>query len=261
MNHFHVQEVLLLIPILLYIIMSLLTANRGELLSWLMAVFVFWYIVSQRNTGWSKRVVIRFIKRAIVFFVVAIAVFWLLAFFMGTADGKVDNDFVLYISNYLAGGISSFNLFLEQGGIKPKWFGEETFVTLNNNISTIFNIDHISIRTLEFRNTRGYAVVNIYSSFRRFYHDFGISGVILLSFIQGYFMTKIYQGVKKKRVKYTVEFAVCFYCFIINRCLFIPIEDSFYSVDISLSGFIRWILFFICYKFIMLNASQEIKYE
>ena len=253
------KDIVFLYPVLLHIVISLLTANRGELLSLIFAIFVFCYITEQRKRNWSIIVINKYIKRAIVAGVIVVILFWSMAFSMGTANKGVDNNFLLYICNYISGALASIDLYLKQGGKACEWFGQETFVTLNNNLSRLFHTT-MSNRTLEFRYGNGYAVVNIYTSFRRFFHDFGLAGVVILSGIQGFVFTKLYQSIRIKPYYSSVDFLIAFYCYFIHDCIFMCMEDSFYSQDISFSGILRIILFYIIYRLIFLNSHQSIEF-
>ncbi len=234
---------------MLYLLMCLLSGNRGDILQLIMAAFVAWYLITLRINP-KFRVSFRIARKVCILVAFFLFLFWASIFLLQkSADTELDVDIFTYLCAYVSGPIASFNLYIEQGGELCKWWGQETFITLNNNLSSLFGIDRVSGRLLEYRNTSTYSVVNIYSSFRRFYHDFGVIGVFLLSFIHGFIMTKLYYVTRRNLTRRIISLSFCYYCFFFYTIPYVLIDEMFYTSNVSLSGMYKLILIFIFYRF------------
>lgn len=245
------------IPII-NVMICVLSSNRGDLLMMLFSAFSAMYILGVRIKGKTKKLNEITIKKGIKILVVAALVFWALIFILSTEqENKYNTNFLSYISSYISGSLASFDVYIKQYKPEvPKWFGQETFVAFNNNISSIFKTDCYSTRFLEFRNTSRYSVVNIYGAVRRFYHDFGVKGILILSFMQGYISSKVYKIVLSKRNKKSIDFSLFFYCYFFYTIVYYAIDDLFYSSNFSISGIEKILLMIITYKFFFYKSSQ-----
>lgn len=245
----------LVTPVILFV-MALFVANRGDILLFLMASFSCWYIVQLRVKGFGKRLRRKVVKSAALLGGAFLIFFWLLVFLLQADNEVAQNSMLFYVSNYVSGPVASFDLYIKQGGESCQWWGQETFVTLNNNLAS-FGLGHKSERFLEFRDTIGYAVTNIYSSFRRFYHDFGNEGLILLSLFQGWISTRFYNYVLTKSFKSVIDFPLCVFCYLFYTIPYTFIDELFYSSNVSISGIYKIALFYIVYKAYFLTQKRQ----
>lgn len=251
----------LLIPVVIYCLISLLMANRGNILMIALSCLSAWYILYQRHIGWKKRITSIFLKKSFRIAVTVFVLFWL--FKVVTRNtvlldmSSAFDNFMTYICCYYSGGISAFDMYLKQGGTACKWWGQETFVALNNNLNTLFGTGNASTRFLEFRSGFGYSVVNIYTSFRRFYHDFGSLGIWALSFIQGYVTSRLYYLVKRKRDCKDIDFLMVVYCFFFYTVPYTMIEEFFYSSNVSISGLVKLAILAVAYFVTFYHSKRE----
>lgn len=241
---------------LLYLLTCFFSANRGDILIFIMNAFAAWYLLYHRIHGWQAYERKKIFSKGVRIFIYAIILFWALMLMTNNNRGN-NTNFMVYICSYLSGSLSSFNMYIRQGGLPCEWFGQETFVVLNNNIYSLFGIGYASDRYLEFRSGFGYSTVNIYTSFRQFYHDFGMFGVMLLSFIQGYFTTRIYTVVKEEVNNNRLSFLLIFYCYFFYTTPYILINDLFFTVNVSLSGLAKIIILYISYRMFFYKQPKE----
>ena len=258
-DKFRRQDALLVITPLLYCITCIVQASRVEMLSLAIAGFAAWYILQSRKNGWRVYDRKKVLKYGAISVAIALGCFWGFVFIMqGSNSIAQQHGFMEYICNYVSGSLSSFDLYLKQGDrLIPEWFGQETFVTLNNNLNSLFGIGHEGTRHLEYRSGFGYSVVNIYSSFRRFYHDFDFAGVIVLSMFQGFVTTYIYGYIKTKRYSRSVDFTLLVYCFFLNTLIYITMEDTFYTSYFSIYGIMKVLLLAVSYWFFFLKLPRS----
>ena len=253
-----IENYFLFIPIIIYCIISLLSANRGNVLMLLMSGLIAWYIIYHRIYGWRKKSTSVFLKKGFKITVVFCFFFW--EFMIVTREVNTINaldSFMTYICAYFSGPLASFDLYLRQGGSVCEWWGQETFVALNNNLNSLWGIGHASTRFLEFRSGYGRSVVNIYSAFRRFYHDFGYSGVCSLSLIQGYLTTRLYYHVRRKETKNIIDLSMVVYSFFFYTIPYTLTDDLFYSSNVSISGLMKLIILIVAYYIIFLDARYK----
>lgn len=255
------KDVCLLIPALMYCVISLLMANRGNILIFALSCLAAWYVLYQRNNEWKSRITAIFLKKSFRIAVVVFGLFWL---FMVVTRNTVLSDmpsvfdnFMTYICSYYSGGISAFDMYLKQGGVACEWWGQETFVALNNNLNTLFGTGNTSARFLEFRSGFGYSVVNIYTSFRRFYHDFGTLGIWVLSSIQGYVTSRLYYLVKRKSGRKGIDFLMVVYCFFFYTVPYTMTDELFYSSNVSISGLAKLVILTVAYFITFYHSNRE----
>jgi oligosaccharide repeat unit polymerase len=248
----------LLSPIF-FSLVAILNANRGDLLMFVMASFACWYILYLRIRGFSDTLSKKVLKYGGICGGAFLLLFWGLVFIFQADNDIAQASAQMYITCYISGPIGSFDLYLKQGGLPCKWFGQETFVALNNNLSALFDLPYKSQRYLEFRNTGAYSVVNIYSVFRRLFHDFGYAGMIFFSFFQGWFTTKFYKYVVTKRYHTNVDFSLCIYCFFFFTIIYAWIEDFFYSSNFSISGIVKVVMLYVLYKLYFTGSKVFLK--
>jgi oligosaccharide repeat unit polymerase len=216
-----------------------------------------------RIYGKSKKLNSMTLKKGVIVVLLTSVVFWLLIFVTRSSEQrKYGLNILGYIASYAGGSISSLDVFLKNGSSAPKWFGEETFVALNNNLASLFGLNISSARFLEFGKGNGFSVVNIYGAFRRFYHDFGYAGVGVLSFIQGLISSRVYKGVRTNmKFKRSIDFGIIFYCYFFYTIIYTAIDELFYSSNISISGLVKVIILWISYILFFYKSRQEICYE
>ena len=248
----------LLSPIV-FSLVAILSANRGDLLTFMMASFACWYILYLRIRGFSDRFPKKVLKYGGIVGGAFLLLFWSLVFILQADNDIAQASAQKYITSYISGPVASFDLYLKQGGLPCKWFGQETFVALNNNLAALFDLPYKSQRYLEFRSTATYSVVNIYSAFRRLFHDFGYAGMIFFSFFQGWFTTKFYAYVVTKKYRTNVDLPLCIYCFFFNTIIYTWIDDFFYSSNFSISGLVKVTMLVILYKMYFLGSRVQAK--
>jgi len=265
----------LVLPAFVYAGLSVLGANRGNVLILLFNAFAAWYILYSRAKRKKRNLTWKFLRKSFAYALVFLFLFW--GFMMVTrqkSTAKPMDSFLTYVCAYFSGPLASLNLYVKQGGCPCEWWGQETFVTLNNNLHTLLGLSVHSDRFLEFRSGFGYSVVNIYTSFRRFYHDFGMWGVALLSAIQGFFTAKLYYRSRlpiQNRLHFSnrvftpssdypphlVDFTLVFYCFFFYTIPYTLTDEFVYSSNVSISGLIKISILVAVYGFTMLHARRR----
>ena len=261
------KDFLLLLPALFHIFVSLLQSNRGNILQFLISVIVMWYMTWHRVQAWNTDINKAFIRKMIIVIASVAPLFFLATIVMGRYDTTTVQsvDPLYYICVYISGGLRNFDLYLKQGGSAVRGFGEETFVSLNNWLASHMGIGETYVRHLEFRFAHGWGAGNIYSSFRRFYHDFGVKGIILLSLFQGFLSSLVYEKARWRNGDNRIEFVQVLYAFFAYTIIYVPIDDLFYSSNMAVSGVEKIILLYAVYiftfrmKFVVTRPHKPLK--
>jgi len=271
------KDFFLLLPALTYGSLSILGANRGNVLILILDAFAAWYVLFSRIKPKRFNLTRKFLQKSFTYALIFLVLFW--GFMLVTREKTTTSpldSFLTYVCAYFSGPLASLNLYVRQGGTPCDWWGQETFITLNNNLHSLFGIGAHSDRFLEFRSGFGYSTVNIYTSFRRFYHDFGVIGVIMLSSIQGVLTSKLYYrsrlpvqsrwhfrpqhisiATSPSSPIHLVDFTLVFYSFFFYTIPYTLTDEFFFSSNASISGLVKVFILIAGYGFTMLHARRR----
>ena len=185
---FKKKDVWLFVVVALNLGHSFLDSSRGEMMLLLAEALYLFYFFWGMFYHWKKEINKKIIKWGIGALIGMIAAFVVLAIGMGRRQSFDDLDTVKYLTVYTSGGIRNFDLFVKEPEFSNQ-FGKETFYALNRFLANRFGIGELYNSPLEFRSIGEMSTGNIYTSFRRYYADFGIIGLILLPNFLGIIFT------------------------------------------------------------------------
>lgn len=169
-----------IIPGLLYIIQQTLLGVRIGAIGFIISIafFAYYCFWKKNKRHWSFDF-LRFVKLFIAVFIIGY-IFFKVRELVGRQQetkGLID-----YISTYLGGSFDLFSQYLYDHYMDKD--SVEVFSGIVNNIQTYFGVmkDVKFTTVLEFRDSpTGVNIGNVYTSFRSYYNDFGLLGVVLLS--------------------------------------------------------------------------------
>lgn len=177
-----------LIPVLLYIPQMVLTASRLVFLKGILFLLVVSVLLYRRRTHWDGKATARFLLAAVI----GAAVFFMLFRAAGYLTGKTGRfDFFDNVSLYLGGSLPAFDDYLHNPHATNTAFGVETFVNLQRLFFKLGIVGSYHISSLEWIKVYGMGI-NAYTSMRRYLHDFGFAGLLLIQFCLGWLYTKLY---------------------------------------------------------------------
>ncbi len=251
------KDVFLLLPFIFRSAEYLLESSRAGVINLLCAAFVSWFISLKCKEGWNKPV-----NRKVVLTGICFGVFFVL-FFLGAAvlTGRGDALTALGMKNYTvaysSGGIRNLDLFLkETAGTPLRMTGEETFAALRNDLFFRFGIGQSTVRHLPFQSVGDVFVGNVYTAFRRFYHDFGFAGILILPLIQGFLLSFLYYHISRGTDGSRIGLAEVLYMCLADTVIFIAVDDIFYSSWISVTGITNLIILAAVY-FLMFRIPDR----
>lgn len=240
-----------LVPPALFCFQTLLGSDRIYIVILAGASVVMAYLIWHRKYGWNRNNSGKYMKIAIKALVVILVLFFGARNIVGHGSNQI-NDPMTYITQYVGGSIQLLDMYIQDPLIEEKaGWGEESFSSVYKTIMQLKG-ETPPKRHMEFRASNGIIIGNIYTAIRKYYHDFGTTGVIVLCSIFGLFFGMAYRRLQGERVKKLISYRLCSYCFIVHCTFYFPLDDLFFSGVISvnyLSMFAyMWIVCYFLFK-------------
>lgn len=185
----------LLLPVAVYLVQTILYGGRTGFLKMMCSAMVCYYYISVKKT-WGlrkyRRINRKVLKKFPMLFVGTLLAFVTLSSVSGrpTSDHSVQAG-IYTVSVYLGSGLKNLDTFLTRGVDHAHFWGAETFGGIYTTLIRFFGPqDMEAIVALPFQpRLNGLFMGNVYTAVRRYYSDFGITGVILLSALFGAILT------------------------------------------------------------------------
>ncbi|RBP97467.1 hypothetical protein CRD60_06800 [Bifidobacterium aemilianum] len=249
----------LCVPVALFAIQVLLGSGRQELLRLgSFAIVVIYILINSRN-GWRNQYSKKFIAGILACIPIAFLGFYLATNLIGR---KTSRSFFVYISTYAGGSIQHFNEYImDPSQAKPtSHFGEETFPGVYSLLYKLHLTDfhrpvHLELRPLGI--TKG----NIYTFFRRPYHDFGLFGMCLMAFLVLLVFSWLYASIKVKGVNNHTNVAIIRYAYLFYWIILASIDQ--YSIGIFSAGTVLTLILFSCvyYMVVQFPAKPDLEWR
>lgn len=183
-----------LFPIFVSVPTNIINSSRTAYLQLAGSALFMIYVQISRKNQWKKnRTTFKKIMcMGTIFFCVTLSLFYLIqanGFF-----GRITNRSMIdHITMYVGAPIIHFYQFLDSPPLPVNNFGQETFSSLNNLFYKLHVIKEVYSSQLEFRSISGHTG-NIYTFFRRPYHDFGIIGMYIITILTSVIFSLVYYG-------------------------------------------------------------------
>lgn len=183
----------------------LLVGGRSEILHFIVAALIYYYILWHKKFGWNKSLVKKYIVVGLRICVVSIPVFYLLLVSMGRGrSGHAGVNMLQHASIYIGSGVALFDQYIKAPVAGPAFFGEETLIGLSSLLERLGLLSNkVTERFLETRylTQNGALRSNMYTFFRRPYHDFGWCGMLLFTAL----VALLFSWVYNKKIKRNTE--------------------------------------------------------
>ena len=228
-----------IVLILMAMVMCYMEGARGGILQIAAAFAIDYFICFKRRKGWDKSIHKEILIILIIMLVVAVPVFYLSAIKNQTVGS---DSFIYYVGKYIGGSIALLNLYM-LNPLPVSIFGQETFAGLLNNLSSFGLPIESSQVALEFRNEIG----NVYTFFRRPFHDFGLIGMLVCTMLFIAFFSYIYHKKIKNNYSKRCDYWILFYSLFIYWLVISSVENYLFSLSIGLfmNIIVTMIIFFI----------------
>lgn len=243
------NNILYLLPVLAYIIQNLINSYRSGILNLGVAAFIMYGIIWSFKNNWSKKIPLKSLVYILVIGVVGLLAFYLVGMLIGR---RINSGFIDYITMYCGGSIQLFDMYIKEPVEKASIIGYETFFGFIINLHKFFHINIGIVPTghLEWRFANGYNVGNVYTSFRRWYQDFGYAGIIVLQSLLAAFYTWSYYMIKRMQYnRHRTNICIIYYSYFCYSLFTHFIDSTFYSFTFRLAFISQFIVFLIVYIF------------
>lgn len=233
----------LLTIVLLCFFLSLLTGGRMQMLIYVVAALfiVFMVLLSKYD---FKELVKRYSKQFLLICILIVVGFYAVL----PMSGRKNNvNIVSYMSFYFGTSIPSLDIYLDNP-TESEYFGEETL----RGIQTVLfkfelsdKIQPISKEWLEFKIDDDTSLFsNIFTSSKRYYHDFGIIGIILCQMIFGGVFSYIYLTLNNK----SSVILLIFYSMNVYMVIDQIRDDLFYSSFVHINSILYFFILYVGYN-------------
>lgn len=243
---FKAKHIMIIIAIVPSVILTFISSTRIGLLKYVTFGLTVFNVSYHRLYGWKKTIRPKYIIEIICLIALVLAAFSGLRKVIGRG---LRFSPLYYISIYAGGSIPSFDFQIQKGGRINDIWGRETFRSIIQLLKR-FGIDTGTPAASEFYNYNGNFIGNVYTGICRYYNDFGVLGVIVLTFVAGYIITVWYNKCKQSSSKKLVDrnliiFAMMtwgMYLISIDECMYSTVLSVLYITYIVLVYFAYWIM-------------------
>ncbi len=234
------------------ILSSLLTGGRMRLVVY--AVFTAAIILFKLNQKYSYVDMIKKYKKEIVIIIIVMVTSFYCA--LPLLGRKTDTNIIEYTTFYYGAPIPSLEKIINEDD-KPAFFGEETFRGIQNvayKLKISDYIQPISIKWVYFyTKDKDKLSSNIYTSAKRYYHDFGYLGVILLQLINGLVLSLLYVIMKQKKTTVSIIFYSMYVYMAIDQVR----DEHFFSNFVHINTIFKLVVLVCLMWLIKLNLKGD----
>lgn len=231
-------ELKYVIPFLLLAPLSLLTGNRMELATLIIATIVIINIMANRY-GYKLN-----ISTFGKFFILLICAVCLLSFTKNITGRTSDSKGFEYVSIYFGAPVELLDLYMKEPKTNSEFFGKETFWSLNNTIRKIEKKPTYQIH-LPPKDVNGHILGNVYTAYRNLYQDFGMIGLIILVSLESFILSTMYYKIKNNKKRGIINSYEIMYALMIHVLVFFSFSEQFYNSIISINYITLLLLLFI----------------
>lgn len=241
------KDALLIILILCWPFNALLTSSRGDIITMLAEIIYLIYFFYGINNGFTSKTSTKMLGKSAKILIIFIIFFFLFSIYQNRI--RTNNTLWNSITIYFAGGVRAFDVYVKEPLKRNTGLlgNDETLRYFSTFFAVHRGQGQKTLLPLEFRYINGKSIGNIFTAFRRYYSDFGTSGIILFSSVLGFIMTQLYAKSKNSCLRKRNCFSLLFFAWISKSIFYMAIEDYFYVSIISLNGLYKIIVLYILY--------------
>ena len=237
-----------------YIVVMILSTGRIEMIYYICYVLILLMLIVSIKKEWKSKANKEIIRQMIKAFVFVLVAFWILGFLTGKSS---QNSLWNTMSIYLGTPIVNLDIFL-QNPSKPEFFGQETL----SGIAKILNGFGADLKVMPYyqlyKQTYSNVNSNLYTSLRRYYHDYGFLGMCFIELSIGYIYSVWLERIKKnnKLGMSVILFAWFFYPIIESA-----IEERVFNTIFIARTIYDMTFFIFIYIFLLRKSYKSVDVE
>lgn len=231
-------------------IQAIASASRGFAIDWVAYFCLLYFLKVSKANGWKNINPIRIIILGVVAILTFMIIFVLLGLLANRFGGSKIIDTIAF---YLGMSIPSLDHFVKTFTLEVRNFGEETLYGIYAILNK-FELSSLDLsRHLEFVDFNGVSG-NVYTSLRRYIHDYGYIGLYIVQFYIGVFYGFFYNLVRKRSNEVLlVGYSVLAYSLVMQG-----IDEILISNYISISGVNLYLYMLVAY-FLIIKLPKMLK--
>lgn len=254
------ENIIFLVPAAMLIAMSIFGASRAELVTMFIYIVTLVFFTHGRVYGFRCGASRKLVK----WLIISVVAFLLVFSGMRTLVGRMNtSDPMTYISSYTGGSIELLDLYVRDDGLIPQAdaFAEETFFGLESDLGLVDGAEH-----LEFRYApTGVLAGNVYTCFRKYLHDFGFLGMLLIECLVGLLFTWWYLATKAHLVRSPSDHSLIYFAY-----FYVPVVKSFVQEEVLSSYFclnslvmalLFWAVYWLTTKAIASERPRSVEFQ
>lgn len=244
-SKFKFRDLMLVLPITLYIPFMIFTTGRMAMMSFGIFIFVLGTLLYQKSKNYTKKST----YNALIFFAISGILFIAFFLFMGFFTGKIANEnhtVSMILAHYAGVSLPAFDKAIHTIYTDNGFVGSHTLLGIYRILSRIgMDVPSVDI-FLPFVKFNGIDT-NVYTAEWRYYQDFGIFGMSAIMWILGATYTFFYNCLKYGKHS---SFSFILYTSISFPLLLSSIDERFFLDLFGTAILYNVILIFICTIFI-----------
>ena len=249
------KNALYLFIILLCFFLSLLTGGRMQIFIYIIA-FIFIFVFLKFKGDYSVNILKKFYKQFLIITISLLLGFYILLPLFGRST---NSNIVSYISFYFGASIPSLDKYNDEEHEEPKYFGEESLRGIQNvlfKLKLSDKIQPISKEWITYRDADNNELSsNIFTSAKRYYHDFGIIGIVICQMIFGFVFELLYYLSKKSNYVLAC-FSMFFY-----MCIDQIRDELFFADFIHINTIFKVCVLLVLFAFVKVVPKRRIRHE
>lgn len=253
----------LFVPIL-YCGVSLTQASRGQIIIFLFAGIVMYWILKKRISNHNLRIPFSAVVILLLVLVGGLTLFTIAGSLVGRTTVKTPLD---SLACYVGGSIIGLDMFLDNpatAASPSNIIGAETFRGIYAYLSGLFGNSNWDYSfQMEYRFVNGVNIGNLYTAFRYYLHDFGYPGMVTLTAFQGVFYGGLYRLLnnRTKFIKLTsLASLLVVFSYLYIAVVYLPLADYLFHQYLNPTTMLS-LFMFVCAVFVLCKAgkTEEVK--
>lgn len=233
-----------IIIILLGFLLSLLTAGRMQMLIYCISAVFMFVVLKLKNYSFLE-LGKKYIKKFIVFVIILVAGFYLI---LPLSGRSTNTNIVSYMSFYLGTSIPSLDIYLDNEVPESNFFGEETLRGIQTVLFKLKLSDYIqpvSKEWITFEDENNQPLQsNIFTSGKRYYHDFGWIGIIVCQLIFSICFSLLYLIAMDNKKAIPVIFIAMYYFIVIDQVR----DELFFADFVHINTIFKFAMLYIIFN-------------
>lgn len=226
------KRFLLGVILFIYLVITVLSTGRTAFMYFIIYTMIVASIFYKIRRGWSKSSNIKVFKIILFSLVIILVAFRIIDLTLRKSIYGSEWSLWTQISRYFASQFYALDIWLDNPTQSTGYEDTETMYNLYSILNILGADIHIGSNALEGITVSGLST-NIYTALRRYIHDFGYVGMVIIQFITGLIFTNWFNKIRNSNT--INDTSIIFYASLIYTVAFNVIEERTFINIFSLS--------------------------